>query len=88
LVYIIGDVVIISMSYMETDANRYKKKRALEKIDREYAKCRSQKTIIQEQKEDFIFKCVMERENKKEALNSSSAAQGFQAMTIFLLSSA
>ena len=69
LVSIIGGVVFVSCSRMETDANRYKKKRALEEIDREYAECRSQKTINQEQKEDLIFKCIMERENKKEALN-------------------
>ena len=53
---------------METNANSYKKKRALEEIDRQYAKCRSQKTINQEQREDLIFKYIMERENKKDAL--------------------
>ena len=68
LVSIIGRVVFVSRSRMETDAKRYKKKRALEEIDREYAKCRSQKTINQEQKEDLIVKCINERENKKEAL--------------------
>ncbi len=68
LVSIIGGVVFVSCSRMETDANRYKKNRALEEIDRQYAKCRSQKTINQEQKEDLIVKCINERENKKEAL--------------------
>ena len=68
LVSIIGGVVFISMSYMETDANRYKKKRALEEIDREYAECRGQETLNQQQREDLIFKCVNERENKKDAL--------------------
>ena len=52
------------MSYIETDANSLKKNRALEKIEREYAKFRWKKTINQEQKEDLIFKCVMERGNK------------------------
>ena len=68
LVSIIGGVVFVSCSRMETDANSYKKKRALEEIDREYAICRSEKTINQEQKEDLIVKCINERENKKEAL--------------------
>ena len=39
------------------------KKRALEEIDRQYAKCRSQKTINQEQREDLIVKCINERIN-------------------------
>ena len=68
LVSIIGGVVFVSCSRMETDANRYKKKRALEEIDREYAECRSQETFDQKQRRDLIFKCVNERENKKEAL--------------------
>ena len=68
LASIIGGVVFVSCSRMETDANRYKKNRALEEIDRQYAKCRSQKTINQEQKEDLIVKCINERENKKKAL--------------------
>ena len=54
MVSIIGGVLFLFCSRMETDANRYKKNRASEKIDREYAKCRSQKTINQEQKEDLI----------------------------------
>ncbi len=66
LVSIIGGVVFVSCSRMETDANRYKKKRALEEIDREYAECRSQETFDQKQRRDLIFKCVNERENKKE----------------------
>ena len=68
LVSIIGGVVFVSCSRMETDANSYKKKRALEEIDRQYAKCRSQKTINQEQREDLIVKCINERENQKQAL--------------------
>ena len=70
LVSIIGGVVFISMSYMETDANRYKKKKALEEIDREYTKCRSQKTKDQDAWEDLLYKCVNEKENKKEALTN------------------
>ena len=44
------------------------KNSALEKIEREYAKSRCQRTINQEQKEDLIFNCVMEK-NNNEAIN-------------------
>ena len=49
------------MSYIKTDASRHMKNSALEKIEREYAKSRCQSIINQEQKEDLIFNCVMEK---------------------------
>ena len=68
LVSIIGGVVFISMSYMETDAKKYKKDKALQKIEKEYWECRDQETIDQQQRRDLIVDCIVERENKKDAL--------------------
>ena len=52
---------------METDANRYKKNKALDKIEREYKECRSQ---LKENKDwqERVIKCVSEKFNKEEAL--------------------
>ena len=68
LVSIIGGVVFISMSYMETDAKKYKKDKALQKIEKEYWECRDQEALNQQQREDIIFKCVNEKINKQNAL--------------------
>ena len=68
LISIIGGVVFVSCSRMETDAKKYKKDKALQKIEKEYWECRDQETLNQKQREDLIFKCIMERENKKDAL--------------------
>ena len=67
LLSIIGGVVFVSCSRMETDANRYKKNKALDKIEREYKECRSQ---LKENKDwqERVIKCVSEKFNKEEAL--------------------
>ena len=67
LVSIIGGVFFISLSRMETDANRYKKNKALEQIEKEYRVCR--KTIIEnEDWQERLIKCVGEKFRKEEAL--------------------
>ena len=42
LASIIGGVVFVSCSRMETDAKNYKKDKALQKIEKEYWECRDQ----------------------------------------------
>ena len=68
LISIIGGVVFVSCSRMETDANRYKKNKALDKIEREYKECRSQ-LKENEDWQERIYKCVSEAFTKEEALN-------------------
>ena len=67
LVSIIGGVVFVSCSRMETDANRYKKNKALDKIEREYQECRSQLKENEDWK-DRLVKCVSEKFSKEENL--------------------
>ena len=67
LVSIIGGIVFVSCSRMETDANRYKKNKALDKIEREYQECRSQLKENEDWQERLV-KCVSEKFNKEEAL--------------------
>ena len=67
LVSIIGGVVFVSCSRMETDANRYKKNKALDKIEREYQECKSQLKEDEDWQERLV-KCVSEKFNKEEAL--------------------
>ena len=67
LVSIIGGIVFVSCSRMETDANRYKKNKALDKIEREYQECRS-KLKENEDWQERLVKCVSEKFNKEEAL--------------------
>ena len=68
LVSIIGGVFFISLSRMETDANRYKKNKALEQIEKEFRECRRRK-IENEDLTKNILKCVSEKFMKEEALN-------------------
>ena len=67
LVSIIGGIVFVSCSRMETYANRYKKNKALDKIEREYQECRSQLKENEDWQETLV-KCVSEKFNKEEAL--------------------
>ena len=67
LVSIIGGVFFISLSRMETDANRYKKNKALEQIEKEYKECRKQNTEKLDWEERLV-KCVIEKGRKEEAL--------------------
>ena len=67
LVSIISGIVFVSCSRMETDANRYKKNKALDKIEREYQECRSQLKENEDWQERLV-KCVSEKFNKEEAL--------------------
>ena len=67
LVSIIGGIVFVSCSRMETDANRYKKNKALDKIEREYQECKSQLKEDEDWQERLV-KCVSEKFNKEEAL--------------------
>ena len=67
LVSIIGGVVFVSCSRMETDANRYKKNKALDKIEKEYQECRSQLKENEDWQERSI-KCAGEAFTKEEAL--------------------
>ena len=67
LASIIGGVVFVSCSRMETDANRYKKNKALEQIEKEYRECRSQ-LKEDEDWQERIYKCVGEKFTKEEAL--------------------
>ena len=64
LVSIIGGIVFVSCSRMETDANRYKKNKALDKIEREYQECRSQ-LKENEDWQDRLVKCVSEKFSKE-----------------------
>ena len=68
LVSIIGGVFFISLSRMETEANRYKKNKALEQIEKEFRECRRTK-IENEDLTKNILKCVSEKFMKEEALN-------------------
>ena len=71
LISIIGGVVFVSCSRMETDANRYKKNKAQDRINREYQDCRSQLKENEDWK-DRLLKCEIERmkkENKLTELN-------------------
>ena len=67
LVSIIGGVFFISLSRMETDANRYKKNKALEQIEKEFRECRRTK-LENEDRIKNISKCVFEKFKKEEAL--------------------
>ena len=67
LVSIIGGIVFVSCSRMETDANRYKKNKALDQIEREYQECRSQLKENEDWQERFI-KCAGEARTKEAAL--------------------
>ena len=67
LVSIIGGVFFISLSRMETEANRYKKNKALEQLEKEYRECRKQDTDKLDWEERLV-KCVIEKGRKEEAL--------------------
>ena len=68
LISIIGGFIFISLSRMETDANRYKRNKALEQIEKEFRECRRTK-IENEDLTKNIIKCVSEKFRKEEALN-------------------
>ena len=68
LASIIGGVVFVSCSRMETDANRYKKNKALDKIEREYKECRKQDTDKLDWEERLI-KCEIEKMRKENKLS-------------------
>ena len=68
LISIIGGFIFISLSRMETEANRYKRNKALEQIEKEFRECRRTK-IENEDRTKNIIKCVSEKFMKEEALN-------------------
>lgn len=67
LISIMGGFIFISLSRMETDANRYKKNKALEQIEKQYKECRKQDTDKLDWEERLV-KCEIEKMRKENKL--------------------